>query len=184
MIFSQKNTSVVFPVTFLGSQATRPSVYPKHLKFSGLLMKSIFKALFFLCALSLAFPVFAQPDFEATKARAEAGDANAQNNLGAMYDNGTGVAENVQEAVKWYRLAAEQGDANSQFVLGLMYENGEGVSGNDVRAYIWYSVAAAQGAAYAEEYRDNVKAVLSPQALEQAQAMASRCFESNYKDCD
>ena len=153
-------------------------------------------------------------------ARAEAGDANAQNNLGAMYDNGTGVAENVQEAVKWYRLAAdqglaeaqfnlglmyaigtgvaqndqkavrwyrlaaEQGDANSLFVLGLMYENGEGVSGNDVQAYIWYSVAAAQGAAYAEEYRDNVKAVLSPQALEQAQAMASRCCESNYKDCD
>ena len=120
-------------------------------------MKSIFKALFFLCALSLAFPVFAQSDFDATKARAEAGDANAQNNLGAMYDNGTGVAENVQEAVKWYRLAAEQGDANSLFVLGLMYENGEGVSGNDVQAYIWYSVAAAQGAAYAEEYRDNVK---------------------------
>ena len=36
-------------------------------------MKSIFKVLFFLCALSLAFPVFAQSDFEATKARAEAG---------------------------------------------------------------------------------------------------------------
>jgi hypothetical protein len=46
----------------------------KHLEFSGLQMKSIFKSLLLLIALS-AVPVFAQSDFEATKARAEAGDA-------------------------------------------------------------------------------------------------------------
>ncbi len=40
-------------------------------------MKTIIKALFMLIALSIAVPVFAQSDFEATKARAEAGDANA-----------------------------------------------------------------------------------------------------------
>jgi hypothetical protein len=32
--------------------------------------------------------------------------------------------------------------------------------------------------------RDRVAAKLSPQALEQAQAQATRCFESNFKDCD
>ena len=36
-------------------------------------MKTIFKALFLFVALSLAVPAFAQSDFEATKARAEAG---------------------------------------------------------------------------------------------------------------
>ncbi len=45
-------------------------------------MKTIIKALFLLAALSLTVPVFAQSDFEATKARAEAGDAIAQSSLG------------------------------------------------------------------------------------------------------
>ncbi|HIF93894.1 MAG TPA: sel1 repeat family protein [Myxococcales bacterium] len=46
---------------------------------------------------------------------AEQGDADAQNNLGVMYANGYGVAENYAEAVKWYRKAAEQGDASAQY---------------------------------------------------------------------
>tara|TARA_R110000765_G_scaffold324976_2_gene416497 strand:+ start:916 stop:1131 length:216 start_codon:yes stop_codon:yes gene_type:complete len=52
---------------------------------------------------------------------AEQGDADAQYNLGIMYDTGRGVPENDAEAVRWYRLAAEQGDANAQFNLGGMY---------------------------------------------------------------
>ena len=50
---------------------------------------------------------------------AEQGNADAQNNLGAMYDNGNGVLQNYTEAVKWYRLAAEQGYAGAQINLGL-----------------------------------------------------------------
>ena len=42
---------------------------------------------------------------------AEQGDANAQFNLGVMYDNGEGVSEDDVEAVRWWRLAAEQGHA-------------------------------------------------------------------------
>jgi len=38
---------------------------------------------------------------------AEQGDADAQINLGRMYDNGEGVAEDNTEAVRWFRLAAE-----------------------------------------------------------------------------
>ena len=48
---------------------------------------------------------------------AEQGDADAQYNLGVMYDNGAGVPENKAEAVKWYRLAAEQGYASAQYAL-------------------------------------------------------------------
>ena len=40
---------------------------------------------------------------------AEQGHAAAQYNLGLMYDNGEGVAQDDGKAVKWYRLAAEQG---------------------------------------------------------------------------
>ena len=45
---------------------------------------------------------------------AEQGYADAQYNLGWMYDNGQGVPQNDKTAVKWYRLAAEQGHTLAQ----------------------------------------------------------------------
>ena len=37
------------------------------------------------------------------------GHANAQYNLGVMYDKGHGVPRNKLTAIKWYKRAAEQG---------------------------------------------------------------------------
>jgi TPR repeat protein len=121
----------------------------KHLEFSGLQMKTIIKALLLLIGLS-AVPVFAQSDFESTKARAEAGDAQAQWSLGEMYDTGEGVVQDDVEAAKWHRLAAEQGNANSQFILGATYKDGEGVAQNYQEAVKWYRLAAEQGDALAQ----------------------------------
>ena len=45
------------------------------------------------------------------------GDSEAQFNLGRVYDNGEGVAKDLAEAVKWYRLASEQGLAEAQSAL-------------------------------------------------------------------
>ena len=56
------------------------------------------------------------------------GDADAQHNLGVMYNYGQGVAQNYTEAVKWYKLAAAQGDAAAQFNLALKYDDGQGVA--------------------------------------------------------
>ena len=53
---------------------------------------------------------------------ADQGDANAQYNLGIMYDNGQGVPQDYAAAAAWYRKAADQGDARGQSNLGLMYE--------------------------------------------------------------
>ena len=43
------------------------------------------------------------------KAAAEQGDAGGQFSLGGCYKNGSGVAEDHVEAVKWFRKSAEQG---------------------------------------------------------------------------
>jgi TPR repeat protein len=43
---------------------------------------------------------------------AEQGLAQAQYNLGFMYDKGRGVRQDDAQAVAWYRKAAEQGYAN------------------------------------------------------------------------
>ena len=122
--------------------------------------------------------------FSGYKLVAENGDANAQYNLGVMYDNGYGIPENDAEAAKWYRLAAEQGNANAQFSLGDMYSNGEGVPQNNTRAYVWFSVAAAQGNEIARDSRNRVSEGLTPTQLGQAQQIATKCFESDYQDCE
>jgi hypothetical protein len=50
---------------------------------------------------------------EELRTRAEAGDVDAQYNLGVMYANDRGVPQDDAEAVAWYRKAAEQGEWNS-----------------------------------------------------------------------
>ena len=84
-----------------------------------------------------------------TKA-ANQGHAGAQYNLGVMYEQGQGVAQNNVEAVRWYRKAADQGHAQAQFNLGCMYAEGQGVAQSDVEAVRWYRKAADQGYAQAQ----------------------------------
>jgi len=84
-------------------------------------------------------------ELEAIRAKANAGDAWAQYNVGLMYLMGAGVAKDHAEAAKWYRKAAEQGDANAQYSLGVMYGTGEGVVESNVNAHMWLNLARAQG---------------------------------------
>jgi len=86
------------------------------------------------------------------KPLAEQGDANAQYNLGVMYDNGQGVTRNYKKAVKWYRRAAKQGYMNAQYNLGEMYHKGVGVAQDYKEAVKWYRRAAEQG--YAKAYNN------------------------------
>ena len=74
---------------------------------------------------------------ELLRLAAEQGEASAQFNLGSRYNNGEGVPQDYQEAMKWFRLAAEQGDADAQFNLGFRYGNGEGVLQDDQEAVKW-----------------------------------------------
>ena len=88
---------------------------------------------------------------------ANRGDAEAQSNLGWMYQNGYGVIQNDNEAVKWFRKGAAQGHANSQFSLGIMYLEGRGgIRRSTKKAREWYRKAAAQGHAGAKEALKNL----------------------------
>jgi len=71
-------------------------------------------------------------DLKSIKLKANNGDAQAQFELGMIYDNGyfshgQGVLQNTTEAAKWYRLAADNGHATAQYNLGWMYYDGHGV---------------------------------------------------------
>ena len=88
--------------------------------------------------------------FAQLKALGNKGDADAQNSLGFMYDNGEGVPKDAVQAVVWYRKSAEQGYAVAQSALGTMYANGEGVHKDLVQAVFWIRKSAKQGDADAQ----------------------------------
>ena len=89
-------------------------------------------------------------DIASLRKRAEAGDAEAQFNIGSMYENGSGVKQDYVEAAKWYRKAAERGDARAQYNLGILNQNGWGVPQDVTEAVKWYRKAAVQGSAAAQ----------------------------------
>lgn len=82
------------------------------------------------------------PDIEKA---AEAGDAEAQFKLGALYANGKGVTQDSNLAARWLRKAAKQDWVAAQTLLGWCYAGGNGVSENAAEAVEWYSRAAEAG---------------------------------------
>jgi hypothetical protein len=83
--------------------------------------------------------------FEEWLPLAELGDAEAQYNLGVMYDQGASVDRDLGKAASWYRKAAEQGFLDAQTNLGMMYYRGEGVSSDSTEAARWLRLAADKG---------------------------------------
>ena len=77
----------------------------------------------------------------------------AQNNLGLLYANGKGVAQDYGTAFKWYEKAAMQGFVIAQVNLAELYEEGLGVARNPALARKWYENAALEG-------NENAKAAL------------------------
>ena len=55
---------------------------------------------------------------------AREGAAEAQNNVGHLYEQGFGVSQNYAEAMDWYRQAADQGLAEAQHNMGMLYYRG------------------------------------------------------------
>ncbi len=76
---------------------------------------------------------------------AEAGDATAQNSVGALYDHGLGVDEDDAEAARWYQLAADQNLPLAMRNLANMYASGHGVAFDKSQAEYWYEKAASLG---------------------------------------
>jgi uncharacterized protein len=94
---------------------------------------------------TIASPNLSSSEVAQLGSKAEAGDADAQLALGRAYQDGNGVPQNDELAVKWYRKAAEHGNATAQNDLGIMYRNGNGVEKSKGEALIWYRKAARQG---------------------------------------
>ncbi len=86
----------------------------------------------------------------AVLAKANAGDAEAQHELGDIYYFGQGVRRDYAQAAIWYRMAAEQGNHDSQYRIGVLYQFGWGVPKDDAQAFVWIKKGAEQEDANAE----------------------------------
>ncbi len=105
-------------------------------------------ALTTLLAICLCLPLMGadkeKPLPKDLKVLAEKGDAQAQYNLGVMYERGDGVPRDFKKAVKWFRKAAEQEFADAQYNLGVMYGAGKGVPKDFKEALKWHQKAPDQ----------------------------------------
>ena len=91
-----------------------------------------------------------QADFPSLEQKALSGDAKAQYLVGQAYMTGTHVAQDYQEAARWYQQAASRGSADAEFGLGFLYEHGKGVGQDFRQAVTFYAAAANQGHATAQ----------------------------------
>lgn len=76
---------------------------------------------------------------------AEAGNAEAQSELGTLFFRGLGVPQDDAAAARWERLAADQGFAPAQASLGALTMTGRGVAKDPAEAVRLLRASAAQG---------------------------------------
>jgi hypothetical protein len=76
---------------------------------------------------------------------AAAGYAMAMNNIGALYEGGSGTPVNNVEAARWYQKATDAGEPIGMVDLGWQYETGHGVKKDGAQARQLYETAAKAG---------------------------------------
>jgi TPR repeat protein len=76
--------------------------------------------------------------------RAEAGSAQAQNELSKQYMGGKIFKRNVPEAVRWVSAAANQGLAEAEVDLAILYLEGTGIPRDYSKGFSWMKKAADQ----------------------------------------
>jgi len=81
---------------------------------------------------------------------ADAGDAEAQFEMGVLNQYGRGVPQDFCKAVALYLKAAEQGHLGAQSNLGVLYVSGQGIPRDYGEALKWFTKAAEQGDVFAQ----------------------------------
>ena len=122
---------------------------------------------------------------------ANKGIAEAQMNLGMMFERGQGVPKDFKEAIRWYHLAADQGLIKAQekkdsllskaataqinFGLGKRFESGQEVPQDYREAIRFYRLAADLGHIKAQE---KLNLILSGKFLDQIKSEKTRGIEA------
>lgn len=115
----------------------------------------------------------------------EAGDIEATNVLGLIYDRGELGIWEPKTAHKYFVKAATQGSAFGQYYVSKNYTISYAVESDPVLASMWMAISAMNGDARAiAENADMIaKHASNPDHQEKIDALVARCVASNYRDC-
>lgn len=92
------------------------------------------------------------PEFEALRAKAIEGNAEAMNRLALCYYSGNGCKKDPKEAVKWLRLAVRLLNPHAQCNLAVFLSQGDGCERNIIEAVTLLNMAIDNGYSKAQEY--------------------------------
>lgn len=132
----------------------------------------------------------------------------AQYQLALMYQGGTGIAANTNQAHRWFRESAVHGHTPAQYQLAMFYYLGLVVPRDLVKSYAWFSIASSSAflrslsqASVKSSGRTvlmkpqrvkssralvSIKALekkLTPDQISAAQVYARHCVASHFEDC-
>ena len=115
--------------------------------------------------------------FQYLKELAEAGNAEAQYELGGFYHWGRVGAADFTKARQWYERSAKQGNADAMLGLAVMYGHGQGVPQDKAASFRWLVLAGSQqlapeDASRIAAARDDLAKHLTAQQIEAALAEA------------
>ena len=115
-------------------------------------MMNTVKFLLIILAASSFQTVAAQKYSQALVDKANAGDANAQNELALCYAKGDGVAKDMAKAIALLNKAADAGNVYAMCNLAGYYEAGNGVPKDSVMAFNLCLNAAQKGNSWAQQH--------------------------------
>jgi hypothetical protein len=106
---------------------------------------------------------------------ANAGDVNAEYNMGVMYDVGHGVPKNDVQAAAWYRRAAEKGMGHAMINLVALIATHARGPADLVPAYMWLVIAQNHDPSVASDVEQDMSrmmSLMSRSQIAQAENMA------------
>jgi TPR repeat protein len=103
---------------------------------------------------------------------ADQGLADAQNYLGAMNQNGQGMAIDHEQAIAWYRKAALQSHIRAQANLGFAIGTNNADENKQNEALAWLSIASQQGDVSAEKGLIEIEQVMTPEKRQKINTLA------------
>ena len=65
-----------------------------------------------------------------------------------------------------------------------MFYSGNGIQKDDIIAHMWWNISAANGNDISAAMRRLIAENMTPSDISKAQAMARKCMNSEYQDCE
>lgn len=100
------------------------------------------------------------------------------------YESDDGPEENLGEYFYWLGMAARQGVAEAHVQIGFEYALGDYLPGDFSTSYAWFEIAYINGDDDALDDRAIWIPYISQEMIDEGIALADRCLNSNYTDCN